>query len=522
MHRLSDVARIDGRLPTMIVAEWLNRLGIEETHRRIDEMLDQMSVVELAAHCYDWRGFWARPKQVLPADAWESCGYLSGRGNGKTVSLSNWVNEEVEAERAPLVCLIAQDEASSIQLHVTGPSGLIATSKPWFRPVWHASALELHWPNGAVAYVRTPEVPGKIRGLEYHLTWASELQSWPAVTMNEAWMNVEISTRLGLSRIVWDATAKRRHQLLTRLLKDGERHPEKHRVVRGSTYENVLNLGRGYIEKIERKYAGTRQGEEELFARMFDDAEGATVTAEVLKMARGPRPERLLRRVLGLDVAVTKRDGSDSTGIIDAGLSVDRRCAILGDYSGKHTPEAWATIVLDRYSAGGCDCVVVETNKGGDLVTQNLRAAARERGVSVVVLGKDEKPRHVPSVLYVREVYARGEKADRAKPLSTAYERGLVYHVDGVPLVELEEILTTWIPTPGSRSPDRLDAEVHAATEILGLSGDDVGAAAAAAFVGIQKLAEAIAAPASPVGPAGAAPSRGIAALLSHGRGGRI
>jgi phage terminase large subunit-like protein len=255
---------------------------------------------------------------------------------------------------------------------------------------------------------------------------------------------------------------------------------------------------------------------------MFDDAEGATVTAEVLKMARGPRPERLLRRVLGLDVAVTKRDGSDSTGIIDAGLSVDRRCAILGDYSGKHTPEAWATIVLDRYSAGGCDCVVVETNKGGDLVTQNLRAAARERGVSVVVLGKDEKPRHVPSVLYVREVYARGEKADRAKPLSTAYERGLVYHVDGVPLVELEEILTTWIPTPGSRSPDRLDAEVHAATEILGLSGDDVGAAAAAAFVGIQKLAEAIAAPASPVGPAGAAPSRGIAALLSHGRGGRI
>lgn len=220
MSLIRDVALLDGSLPALICAELIEQHGLEAAHDLIDQLLDGFSTVDLAAHEHDWRDFWARPKQVIPSDDWESLGYLAGRGNGKTLSLSKFVNDEVEANRAPLICLIAQDEQSSIDLHITGPSGLIATSKPWFRPVWHVSDLQLVWPNGAKAYVRTPEVPGKIRGLEYHLTWASEIQSWPAATMHEAWMNIQLSTRLGLARIVWDATAKRRHPLLTKLIKE--------------------------------------------------------------------------------------------------------------------------------------------------------------------------------------------------------------------------------------------------------------------------------------------------------------
>lgn len=223
MSALADVAMLDGSFPALLLAELIEQHGIERTHEIINEVLDGFSNIELAAHAYDWKEFWARPKQLPPDINWQILGHLEGRGTGKTVGISHWVNEEVEAGRAPLVCLLAQDEASSVQLHITGPSGLIATSKPWFRPVWHASDLELWWPDGSRAYVRTPEVPGKIRGLDYHLTWASEIQSWPAATMDEAWMNVKASTRLGLPRIVWDATAKRRHPLLTKLLKDATR-----------------------------------------------------------------------------------------------------------------------------------------------------------------------------------------------------------------------------------------------------------------------------------------------------------
>lgn len=243
-------------------------------------------------------------------------------------------------------------------------------------------------------------------------------------------------------------------------------------LIRGSTYENVLNLGTGYIERIERKYGGTRQGEEELFATLFSDADGATAKQAWIDDARRIRPDRLTRRALGIDVAVTKRDGSDSTGVIIAGLGVDGQAYVLADRSGKYTPDEWGKVVLDSYAEEQCDCIVVETNKGGDLVTQNLRAEARARGWSVVVLGKNERPRHISRVVYVREVYARGEKADRARPLSTAYERGTVSHVMGAKLDELEEVLTTWIPEPGARSPDRLDALVHVIVDLQGLSNN--------------------------------------------------
>ena len=289
-------------------------------------------------------------------------------------------------------------------------------------------------------------------------------------------------------------------------------------VIGGSTYENVLNLGRGYIEKIERKYGGTRQGEEELFARMFNDAEGATAKAEWIERARRQRPDRFMRRIIGIDPAVTKRGSSDQSGIILAGLGVDEQAYAIADHTGKWSPDEWGKIVLDLYEREQCDLIVVETNKAGDFPTQNIRACARERGWSIVLLGKEERPKQfMPRVVYVREVYSKGEKADRAKPLSTAYERGQVSHIAGAKLEDLEETLTTWVPTPGSRSPDRLDALVHAILELLGLKMNKPDARGG--FVGITEAARQVTAPAS-VSPS---ISHAISSVLGGGqRGGRI
>lgn len=513
---LAEIAQVDGSFPALLVAALLEQHDLETTHKLIDEILDEFETVELAAHDYDWRHTWARPKQHAPGGEWQSWGYLAGRGNGKTKGISHWVNEEVEAGRAQLVCLIAQDEDSSVKLHVTGPSGLLATAPPWFMPEWRPSDLELRWPNGARAYVRTPEVPGKIRGLEYHLAWMSELQSWPAATREEAYMNVLISTRLGLARTVWDATAARRHPLLRRLKENAEREPDKHVLVTGSTYENCLNLGRGYIEKIEAAYGGTRQGEEELFGRLFDDSEGATAKSDWIEQNRRSIPDRMVRRVISVDPAITSRSGSDCTGIIDAGLAVDGKVLILGDHSGKHAPEVWGKKSLELYFEGRCDALVVETNKGGELLVRNLRASAEDRRMRVVVLGKNEPaPGHTPGVVHVREIYSRGEKADRARPLSTAYERGLVCHVGTFP--ELEDTLTTWVPEPGARSPDRLDATVAAAVELLGLIAD-TKPDPKEALKGIEAVAAAVTGKGR-VGP----PAFNLAALLGGGGGrGRI
>lgn len=512
-----------GGIVTRIVAA----LGRDQAHRAIDLIIDAMDVVDVAALAYDW-GFWARPKQIAPPGVWRSWGFLTGRGFGKTKAVSEWINDEVQADRAPLIGLAAQDEENCIAIQVLGPSGLIATAPPWSKPEWEASKKELVWPNGSRAYVRTPEVPGKIRGLEYMLFWATEIQSWPRKTMEEAFDNVEISTRLGLARIVWDATPKRRHPILTSLLEQAKNDPENHHVVRGTTHENEVNLAANYVELLDRKYGGTARGREELLGEMLEDADGATARQAWIDAARRPMPDALSRRAISIDPAVSTGKGSDRTGIVKGGIAADGRLCVTGDLSGKHSADAWGTIALDVYVQDRCDVLVAERNKGGDLVTQNLRALAKLRvpPLQIIVLGKQERPSHVPGVVYVRERHSRGEKSERAQPVSTAYQRGRISHVEGVDLKSLEDTLTTWIPTPNGPSPDDLDALVGLAVELLEL--DEVEPDGRAGFRGLAEAAAALSSAGGGTSLRDARPE-GVRAVLAEldklagrGRGGRL
>lgn len=476
--------------PAAILAGHLaGSLGRELAHRTLDLALRKFTNVELAALAARWE-FWARPKQLAPSGKWRSWGFLTGRGFGKTRACAEHIHAEIEAGRAKSIVLIAQTEDKSVEVHVQGPTGLIAVAPPWFRPEYEATAKQLVWPNGARAYVRTPETPGNIRSGEHDIAWCSELQSWPTSTRAEAWLNIQFATRRGYARTIWDATPKRRHPLLRALLKRADEKPEAHRIVRGTSYENASNLGAGVLDDLEAEYGGTQQGREELLGEMLGEDESALVKAEWIERTRRQRPSQLARRAIGLDPAVTSRRGSDSTGIVLAALGTDGQLIVLADKSGKHKPDEWAAIVFALYVEERCDCVVVETNKGGDLVTQNLRAYAERRGLSVVVLGKEERAQHLPAVLYVREVHARGAKEDRAQPLATAYERGRVSHVLGVNLTELEDTLTTWEPSPGADSPGDLDALVHVAKELLGLTENKKDGKAS--FAGIETIGRAL------------------------------
>lgn len=489
----------------------IDTYGRERSHEIIDEVLDQHTNVELAAHEADWKNMWARSKQLPPDGDWATWGFLCGRGFGKTLSVSKFVNQEAMSGRAMLIGLAAQDEDNCIKLQIEGPSGLLATAPPWSKPVFNPSDLEVVWPNGAKAYVRTPEVPGKIRGLEYHLSWICELQSWPKATRTEALSNFRLSTRLGYARIVWDATAKKGHPILKEMLADAERNPTQNYIVRGSTRENEENLGEGYVARLEERMAGTAQGREELDADMSETAENALFRSECIEENRA-QFDSYTRQVIGVDPAVTARAGSDNTGIIVAALTHDGRAAILADRSGKHAPSAWADIVIDEYTTRRCDLVIVETNKGGALLVQNLRACAKDRGLEVIVIGKDDRaPGHHPRAIHVREVYGKGAKEDRAQPVSTAYQRNRVCH-PLKPLTDLEYTLTTWEPTAGARSPDRLDALVYAVIELLGLNKESKPDPREG-MKGISDVAKRLYQPAKP---------SNLATMLGGYRGGRI
>ena len=112
------------------------------------------------------------------------------------------------------------------------------------------------------------------------------------------------------------------------------------------------------------------------------------------------------------------------------------------------SPYGWAMAVDAAFVEHQADAVVAETNYGGDMVTANLRQA----GVPKRVIG----------------VHCRRGKAIRAEPIVAVYEQHRAHHVGT--FAELEEELTTWQPYEDRDSPNRLDALVHGATELLGRS----------------------------------------------------
>jgi phage terminase large subunit-like protein len=471
------------------------------------DLLATMSDLELAVLLHDFAGFWARPKQAIDAGAWQTFGFCTGRGFGKTLAVSSWVQREVFEGRVRHIGVIGQNEDETRKVMVDGKCGLLATSPPWFKARFTKG--EVVWPNGARARVLTPEKPGKIRGYEFDLAWLSELIAWPAATRDEAFSNLEYATRAGLARMVWDTTPKRRHPMLKRLFARAEAAPHRHVVVRGSTLENAANLPPGKVQQWLDEYGHTRAGREELHGEFFDESDGALWSQEWIDRTRRRMPTKLKRRIISIDPAISDRRGTDNTGISDLGLGLDDQVLVIADFSGPHSWEDWGAWTVEYYMRQRCDCVVVETDRGGDGIAANIRACARERGFEVQVVKVEAPTRHNHQTIYVKEVRSRQRsKEGRARPVATLAEQGRISHVTddcamlkwGAPLKAppdrespsdlsaLEDTLTTWEPDGGGRSPDDLDAMVHGVWELTNLWNKDVDHRAG--FKGLGRAAE--------------------------------
>ena len=451
----------------------LDEFGPDGARTALAAVLDSLTNVELAALHYQGEGFWARPNQLPPPGDWLNWIFLTGRGWGKTAAAAPAIVRMIERGEVRQMGMAAQTDVKTYDVNVLT---LIEASPPRFVPKWIDGEAKLVWPNGAVAYAYTPEAPQNIRSKNLQLCWLSELQSWPTATREEAYVNFRFATRKGRARMIVDATPKAGHPILMRLLRMAERDPVTSVVVRGSMRENYAHLAPAAVRALIEEFEGTTAGREELDGEMsLEAAEAVTVPPELLRERRRAAPARYLRRVISVDPATTSKAGSDTTGIADLGLGTDRMAYVIADHSGRHTARVWGALVIDLYLGGRCDCVVVETNKGGELVAQNIRAEVGDKGIGVVVLGpNDVTPPHNPRVIYVREVYARRDKSDRAKPVATAYERGRVWHVAGARLASLEATLTTWVDGPRVVSPGDLDALVHGVVELLGLATERV------------------------------------------------
>jgi phage terminase large subunit-like protein len=136
-------------------------------------------------------------------------------------------------------------------------------------------------------------------------------------------------------------------------------------------------------------------------------------------------------------------------GIVVVGLGVDGQGYVLADRSMHGKPEQWGAAAVKAYHDFGADCVLAETNMGGDMV----RAIIHGRDASVAF----------------RSVKAWRGKVLRAEPIASLYAQGKVHHAPKLDSLEQQmlEMTADFSVTEAGYSPDRVDALVHGLTELM-------------------------------------------------------
>lgn len=412
----------------------MSLLPDDERRRLLDELTDS----EAEDLLHDW-AFWARANQIAPTGDWRTWLILAGRGFGKTRTGAEWVRAEVEANRRGRLALIGATAADVRDVMVEGESGIMATARPSFRPIYEPSKRRVTWPNGAIATTYSADEPDRLRGPQHDGGWADELAAW---RRPEAWDMFLFGLRLGPDPRSVVTTTPRPTKIIKDLLAAATTH-----TTRGATYDNLDNLAPAFAEQIITKYEGTRLGRQELYAEVLTDTPGALWTYAMLE-ARRPAPDDLVRIVVAIDPSGGKDAENDEQGIGVAGLGADGRGYVLADRSCKLSPDGWGRRAVQTYVDHQADLIVYEKNYGGDMVEAVIQTAAAAIGVTVVT----------------RAVVASRGKRVRAEPVAALYEQGRVSHTDVFP--ELEDEMTTWTPESG-RSPNRMDWLVWALTELM-------------------------------------------------------
>jgi len=218
--------------------------------------------------------------------------------------------------------------------------------------------------------------------------------------------------------------------------------------------DNKANLPADYLKELEglpermrrRFLLGQFQGANE-------NALWSYALLDKCRVLEGPLVD-LQRIVIAVDpsgCSGEEDERSDEVGIVVVGLGTDGRAYLLEDLSGRYGPSQWGKLVVAAYNRHEADAIVAETNFGGAMVAEVIRAA------------QDASQPRIP----FKEVRASRGKVVRAEPISALYEQGKVSHVGYYEHLEDQLCAMTTAGYAGDRSPDRADALVWALNELF-------------------------------------------------------
>lgn len=378
-----------------------------------------------------------------PAETWLVVG---GRGAGKTLLGAEWVNGLVRRfspYSAGLsygrIALVGESLADVREVMIDGPSGIRAITRGT-PPRFEATRRRLVWEeNGAVAQMFSSEDPESLRGPQFDAAWCDELAKWK--NLEATYDMLQFGLRLG-TPLQLITTTPRPVKLLKRLMA----HERVH-VTRMRTADNAANLADGFLAAVQDRYGGTRLGRQELDGELVEDREDALWTRARIEAETAPAGE-LRRIVVAVDPPASATRRSDACGIVAVGLESDGRAVVLADASAAGlSPLEWAGRAVALFHRFDADCIVAETNQGGDMV-----------GAVIA---------QVDPAVPVKPVRASRGKWLRAEPVAALYGQGKVRHAER--FAALEDEMCDFGPDglANGRSPDRVDALVWAVTELM-------------------------------------------------------
>lgn len=214
----------------------------------------------------------------------------------------------------------------------------------------------------------------------------------------------------------------------------------------------MLNTREDLLAFWRQKHADTPLVRDWRALYMGDPAErtGALVSWEIIQAAQ-VLPSQVPQKIRIVVAVDPSGGGADEVGIIVAILGDDERVYLIADASAVMPVTEWPRAACDLAEQHGADRIVLETNFGGRLVEQAIRAAWMSK----------ERSELMPAISEVRAL--RG-KVLRAEPIAQELAMGRIKIVAG-----LDKLCRQWATyRAGDRdSPGRLDASVYACVALL-------------------------------------------------------
>jgi Terminase large subunit, T4likevirus-type, N-terminal len=306
----------------------------------------------------------ARESQMPPAGEWTRWFLMAGRGFGKTKAGAEWVRHLAENKLASRIALVGPTAADVRDVMVEGVSGIVAVSRPDFRPRYAPSLGRVTWPNGVIATCFSADEPDRLRGPQHDHAWIDEPGAWRYG--REAFDMLMFGLRLGEHPRVCVTTTPRATELIKTLAADPKTH-----LTRGTTYDNRVHLAPAFFSEIISKYEGTRLGEQELNAQLLEITEGAWFP--MFSVARHVSTEAEFHPAFTIRVAIDAGTSRHTGAVLfqlrphHSGWS---KVTVFGDYHGVDVVSAEnAMAIRDR-------CMSL-AQRGPDLVRLDPAASAR-------------------------------------------------------------------------------------------------------------------------------------------------